>query len=98
MKYLFGVDLVNELRDPKYQKFLDPASEDNIQTDASGNVIETTIDDVLNTCNIDRIIEDIRNKNLWEVSRELFKLITLIPKSKKKSYTLSDITLYTFYL
>jgi hypothetical protein len=44
LKYLFGVDLVNELRDPKYQKFLDPASEDNIQTDASGNVIETTIE------------------------------------------------------
>jgi len=35
-----------------------------------------------NTCNIDRIIEDIRNKNLWEVSRELFKLITLINKEK----------------
>lgn len=44
LKYLFGVDLVNELRDPKYQKFLDPASEDNIQTDASGNVIETPIE------------------------------------------------------
>ena len=35
-----------------------------------------------NICNIDRIIEDIRNKNLWEVSRELFKLITLINKEK----------------
>ena len=44
LKYLFGVDLVNELRDPKYQKYLDPISEDDIQTDASGNVIETPIE------------------------------------------------------
>jgi hypothetical protein len=44
LKYLFGVDLINELRDPKYQKYLDPTSEDDIQTDASGNVIETPIE------------------------------------------------------
>jgi hypothetical protein len=44
LKYLFGVDLINELRDPKYQKYLDPTSEDDIQTDASGNVIEPPIE------------------------------------------------------
>ena len=43
LKYFFEVDLLQELRDPKWQEYIDPtATESDVAVDGSGNVITET--------------------------------------------------------